>query len=444
MDIQKVLSIVLVMVSFFAAGCTDSNNPSSGNKPVTSFGSVKMEMLRKTIPNDVALIQVELHRTGYQDIKDSVSVTNADTVQMTIGNIPEGDWVITVNARGSSGVLLYTGAATTHITEGTTTDLIIELVKVPGSGVGSLRITIRWNIVESKWNLIGYNAVLRQSPGGFDENHYCINQPYVIKVGNLYQMWYTSASGRDTLAIATATSVNGENWEKNGFVKWESRPANWAMGGYSSPAILYENGMFRMWFSGDSAKSLHSGIGYAISQDGITWSARSTPVIPSTQARPKVFSPKILKINNQYFLFYNVETQNSPQLVEETHLATSFDGIVWSLKGPVLQQRSNVSWDVVGPIHPSVIYDEQRFKMYYTAFDPTGYTFAIGYAESLNGYSWAYTSATPEFTTANTDPWFTKSVGYVSLLRDGTTLKMWFSAISVVENKWQIGLAKLH
>jgi len=119
---------------------------------------------------------------------------------------------------------------------------------------------------------------------------------------------------------------------------------------------------------------------------------------------------------------------------------TSLDGTVWQNQGVVLSARRDLSWQHSGIFPSEVIYDESRFKMFFTAID--GQSLSIGYAESYDGIVWKGSTEPPILTFANTLPWVTASVGFPAVLRDEGKLKMWFSAILPSPPRYQIGYAE--
>ena len=100
----------------------------------------------------------------------------------------------------------------------------------------------------------------------------------VLKVGNTFHMYYEAWGVRSSVAnnwsdftslqIGHATSTDGIHWTKD--------PANpvlpkggtndWDRDGTWDPFVLYENGVFKMWYGGGQKKC---DWGYAVSTDGV-------------------------------------------------------------------------------------------------------------------------------------------------------------------------------
>ena len=127
------------------------------------------------------------------------------------------------------------------------------------------------------WAVYPDNPVLR--PGVKDEwDAGAVGSMTVLKVGEVFHMYYEAWGaphggnrGLDyrTLQIGHATSRDGVHWTKD--------PANpvlpkgdgkdWDKDGSWDPFVLYENGVFKMWYGGGMDR--HCEWGYAVSTDGV-------------------------------------------------------------------------------------------------------------------------------------------------------------------------------
>jgi uncharacterized repeat protein (TIGR01451 family) len=104
------------------------------------------------------------------------------------------------------------------------------------------------------------DPVLEGTDGEWDED--VVWGPEVMKDGSTYMMWYQSGDW-----IGLATSDNGIDWDKD--------PANpvlsegWDGAGLACASVLLEGSTYKMWVV--SGAGANEGIGYATSDDGITW-----------------------------------------------------------------------------------------------------------------------------------------------------------------------------
>jgi hypothetical protein len=101
-----------------------------------------------------------------------------------------------------------------------------------------------------------------------------LNRPVVIRNGDRYQMWYTGqARGRSW--IGYATSRDGKTWERRSTRPVLSAEKPWEKVAVMCPHVLYDDKgkLYRMWSSGEQYEP--NAIGYATSQDGVTWAKHS-------------------------------------------------------------------------------------------------------------------------------------------------------------------------
>ena len=111
-----------------------------------------------------------------------------------------------------------------------------------------------------------------------------VNRPHVLNVDGTWYIWYTGQN-RDTKrsALGLATGPDGLQWER-----LEANPVLEPAGGWEKasimcPHVLYENGKFRIWYSGGEMYEPDA-IGYAESEDGIHWLHEpSNPVLRPTE-----------------------------------------------------------------------------------------------------------------------------------------------------------------
>ena len=105
----------------------------------------------------------------------------------------------------------------------------------------------------------------------------------VLRVADLFHMYYEAwgirGSGNiiadyDSLQIGHATSPDGVHWTKDPANPVLSRgsPGAWDHRGTWDPFVLYEEGVFKMWYGGGPDGD--SGWGYAVSSDGTHFQKR--------------------------------------------------------------------------------------------------------------------------------------------------------------------------
>jgi hypothetical protein len=98
----------------------------------------------------------------------------------------------------------------------------------------------------------------------------------VLKVGDVCHMYYEAWGFREqdstdysTLQIGHATSRDGVHWTKDPAnpVLPRGNGGSWDRDGSWDPFVLYENGVFKMWYGGGMDQ--HCDWGYAVSPDGM-------------------------------------------------------------------------------------------------------------------------------------------------------------------------------
>lgn len=120
------------------------------------------------------------------------------------------------------------------------------------------------------WTKYPGNPVLEPGPVGSWDDKF-VSEPRVVRVGDTYMMFYWGESLKGTPSrwiqrIGRATSPDGIRWTK------DPQPVvipsqSWEGGNVASPGVIYEGGVFKLWYS----VGVNDGLGYAWSRDGITW-----------------------------------------------------------------------------------------------------------------------------------------------------------------------------
>jgi predicted GH43/DUF377 family glycosyl hydrolase len=123
------------------------------------------------------------------------------------------------------------------------------------------------------------------------------------------------------------------------------------------------------------------------------------------------------------------------------YLMRSTDGITWVEQRKVLAARPYISWEQNGIVGPRIFYDQNKYRMFYTGYARDN-SISVGYAESANGIQWTTNKTTPVLSSLNTLPWQTTWAAYVSAMKDDDKVKLWFSTLTPIPYRWQIGYAE--
>ena len=216
--------------------------------------------------------------------------------------------------------------------------------------------------------------VLGMFPQVWDAWEEEIGAPYVCVVKDTFHMWYTARTGRygDSIApsscIVHAKSPNGIDWyrEEGPCMKADALWEGYCIG---YPSVLYENGKYRMWYSGGDI-DIGGAIGYAESNDGVHFIKYSqNPVFQGDKTirweHMGIGAAQVVRYNEQYYMAYTAwEHQTHGRIC----FARSNDGIHWSRhpNNPIITGGNLGFWDVNYVSAPSLLYEGDRWRMWYT------------------------------------------------------------------------------
>jgi sucrose-6-phosphate hydrolase SacC (GH32 family) len=200
--------------------------------------------------------------------------------------------------------------------------------------------------------------------------------------------------------------------------------------------LLQENGRYRMWFSWRPKES----IALVESPDGIRWSEPHIVLAPdpATTWEGRINRPAVLRRDGVYHMWY---TGQSPTQSWLGH-ATSPDGRTWTRRSarPVLAPEQ--PWEGVAVMCPHVLWDEKTklYRMWYSGgqqYEPN----AIGCATSSDGINWSKYSGNPIFAADRANPWERHKVTACQVIPAGDWYLMFYIGFRD-ENRARIGLAR--
>ena len=280
-------------------------------------------------------------------------------------------WII---RSGSSYKMWYTGAARHQA------DLSIGYATSP-DGIN--------------WTRHPGNPVLKLRAGDFDEQG--VFAPVVIQDNDSLKMWYGAGSNPDRAQIGYASSIDGIVWIRRQSSVLQTSPfGEWYSDALIPGSVIKDGNIFKMWFSGSvgsiagATSGTKTGIGYATSPDGISWTVYDNPATtasPYKNSDPvlnygstgswdanEMFKPCVLKTDYGYELWYSGW---APNLGQHIGYASSTDGITWK-KHPYNPLFRSPTW-AIGIVFPSVLWDGgNKYRMWYHAWINGGSSF--GYA----------------------------------------------------------------
>ena len=265
----------------------------------------------------------------------------------------------------------------------------------------------------------------------------------VLVVDGVFRMWYSGSPNNNNWQIGLAVSRDGTTWVKDPTKpvvtvgpagSWDARIA-W------HPEVLYEDGLYKMWYNGWDESYSPGAIGYATSPDGVVWTKHAgNPVLnkgPSWWDLQNVVGGTVLHDQTGYRMWYSGSSDGGSYAAG---LAFSSDGITWEkYTGNPVMVPDPYGWDSYR-VHPTdVIATLGGLVMLYVG--SSGYTQQIGIAASLDGISWVRYSGNP-ILTPGPDSWDSSSLSRPSLVLVHRTAWLWYTG-TASGSDWQIGLATL-
>lgn len=162
------------------------------------------------------------------------------------------------------------------------------------------------------------------------------------------------------------------------------RDQPWAESHYlCEPNVVYEDGLFRVWFSQMFPANGKTALGYAVSADGVTWSKHPrNPVLATDHV--EIHRPYVMRHDGANYLFA-VDNEYGKQAPATMRRWTSPDGLAWGDERLVM--AGTQPWENNGLSNMAVLVDESgHWHMLYTSDCGVGGKF--GYAWSEDGLAW--------------------------------------------------------
>lgn len=274
---------------------------------------------------------------------------------------------------------------------------------------------------QTRWTHVANQPVFDYGTAGAWDNG-AVFWPTVIKDGDTLRMWY---AGSDDVLGFGRTQI-GYTWSLNGISWFRYAPRRgilsaelfWESGIVVSPTVIKDDNEFKMWYGAAAVPPRI--IGYATSDDGISWQKRADPVLQPGSAGDwdsSIIGPgAVTKENDVYKMWYWGGRRSWPYSIIQIGLAISDDGIHWvkhddastneapfSNSDPVLKVSSTGEWDSLRVWSPAVLATDAGYEMWYAGRDgPFTQPQLVGYATSPDGIHWEKSRDNPVIDTAPT------------------------------------------
>jgi len=253
-----------------------------------------------------------------------------------------------------------------------------EMIGNTNLSISENRIRLNTYLDNSRWTSYSESPVVltNGSPGEFDCDHFWTS--FVMHDGISFKMWYGGISSTpESSGLGYASSEDGLSWIKspyNPILQGENKTK-----GLESPFIIKDDGLYKMWYLDNN----HQGYSYASSVNGITWSDFTYSVIWNDVDWESyaIYHCSIIKEDNIYKMWYMSYTAM-------LGYATSTDGISWTkYQGNPILNGTIGDWDEYGIAYSYVIKDDDEYLLYYCSGNGT-IPYSIGLAFSKDGINW--------------------------------------------------------
>ncbi len=285
------------------------------------------------------------------------------------------------------------------------------------------------------WSKYAGNPVLRPGPG-WDSGWTLA--PDILYEGGLYKMWYQGCSG--SCDIGYATSVDGITWTPySGNPVLTANASSWDTT-LGNPHVVHDASGYHLWYAGDGPLAIR--IGYATSPDGLHWTKYGTwPVFNGSLPwdTAAVTGPAVIRSGSLYIMYFSGHPGTYDYSMGR---ATSTDGVHWTeyAGNPVMTYTE--PWEQTR-VHPSYFsFGSSGYDLYYSAGAPGGIG-GVGHATSPDGINWTKDSANPVLTIGSAGSWDGSAVGSPFLATIGGQVRMYYTGYNttVTPSVLQIGYA---
>jgi len=295
---------------------------------------------------------------------------------------------------------------------------------------------------DAQWAKSPSNPVLGPTPNQWDATY--TTTPRVIYDGKVYRMWFNG--GRfGSSGVGYATSSDGVSWSQLSAPVLEPGPHGaWDSSSVALGSILWNGTFFMMWYRGSNPTAFASGaVGLATSKDGVSWTKSSrNPVLTATPIdQGYIASPYVIRLGLTYNMWYTAKNVNTTQYTSILY-ATSFDGFKWSKwPHPVFLASSDpAAWDSGSVYSPSVYFNGTTFWLWYSGLGPNNGLPQIGLATSPDGATWTRYPGNPILSPGAQGTWDSAGVEQANLaIGDG--LLIYYDGIGTGTGS-KIGLAE--
>lgn len=239
---------------------------------------------------------------------------------------------------------------------------------------GRYRMDVSWRresataVAESEDGLHFSEPRITLSPNaktGWEDN---INRNCVLKIDGVYKMWYTGQANEHSY-IGVAESADGVHFTRLQDTPILSPTLPWEGESVMNPCVLYENGIYRMWYSAGETYEPNV-IGYAESTDGVHFTRYGDqPILACAPEnfyeRDRIGGCQVVRTEDMgYLIFYIGYSDIDTACI---CCARSADGISGWERSPLnpLVYPSRGEWDGDACYKPTVLFEDGIWRIWY-------------------------------------------------------------------------------
>lgn len=256
---------------------------------------------------------------------------------------------------------------------------------------------------------------------------------FLLKEKGVYRMWF---SWTDARLIAYSESPDGLQWEYPTVVLPACTGSPWEGHEVCRPCVVRQGERYHMWYTGKMYPTEFSAaascIGYAVSEDGLTWQRREAPVLrPDAAWEGRGVTYAHVQWDEEAGLFKMWYSAGEIREADAIGYAVSRDGIHWRKFGqnPILTHRDGRYFEVAKVEGCCVLRQaDGYYYMFYMGVDGDGIT-GVGLARSRDGVTgWERHPSNPIY--AGTDGgWDWLGVRGPCVLAEEGQLRMWYTGL---------------
>jgi len=209
------------------------------------------------------------------------------------------------------------------------------------------------------------------------------------------------SAGYDNCEIGHATSIDGVEWTMDPAnpVLVRGDGGEWDSGTAGSAVVINDGTGFRMWYRGGREGESGLPVGYATSPDGSSWTKHAgNPIMvpgPAGAFDDASISPGTVLFDGSVYRMWYAATRAGDDFRDKIGYAQSDDGLSWTRRSEPVTGLDE-GWESDMEVSPSVVFDGSVYRMWYTGAVWMNWV-NIGYAESRDGVDWTAYLGNPVF-----------------------------------------------